>query len=66
MQQRIRPSDVFIKEDIRGILAALALTAQAHDDSEFTRGFRAALAAVAVALNMEPAPDDGKPTTFRY
>lgn len=47
MKQQIRSSDVFLKEDLAGILRALALTTQATNDGEFTRGFRAALAAVA-------------------
>lgn len=61
MRQQIRSSDVFLKEDIAGILRALALTTQAANDGEFTRGFRAALAAVAVALNIEgdKSPDVG-------
>lgn len=53
MGQQIRSSDVFLKEDVAAILRALALTTQAAHDGEFTRGFRAALAAVAVALNIE-------------
>ena len=49
----IRSSDVFLKADIAAILQALALTVQAAPDGEFTRGYRAALAAVAVALHIK-------------
>lgn len=49
----IRSSDVFLKADIAAILRALALTMQEAGDGEYARGYRTALAAVAVALNIE-------------
>lgn len=51
----IRSSDVFLKDDIAAILRALALTIETVPPSDYTRGYRAALAAVAVALNIAPS-----------
>lgn len=52
----IRPSNVFLKPDLAGMLRALAMTAQAAgDDGDFTRGYLAAVATVATALGIPPA-----------
>ena len=51
----IRGSDVFLREDLAAIIGALAMTAQAGERGEYTRGFMAALAAMAVALHVAPA-----------
>lgn len=48
----VRGSDVFLQADIAAIVKALALTAQAGERGEYTRGFLAGLAAVAVALHV--------------
>ena len=61
MKQQIRSSDVFLKEDIAAILRGMAFTVQMAPDSEFNRGFRAGLAVVAVALNIE---SDKSPATL--
>lgn len=53
MKQNTRGSDVFLKADIAAILRALALTIEAATPGDYTRGYRAALAAAAVALNID-------------
>jgi hypothetical protein len=50
----IRGSDVFLREDLAGILAAMAMTVQAVPPGEFRRGYMAALAAMAVAVHVAP------------
>ena len=52
---QIRPSDVFLKSDIIPILRSIAVTAQMAPDSEYNRGFCAALAVVAISLSIAPA-----------
>jgi hypothetical protein len=51
---QIRSSDVWLKSNITNLLRALALTAQASPD-DYSRGYAAAIAAVAVALGIAPA-----------
>jgi hypothetical protein len=51
----IRGSDVFLREDLAGILAAMAMTVQAVPPGEFRRGYMVALAALATALHVAPA-----------
>lgn len=52
----IHPSNVFLKPDLAGMLRSLALTVQAGGNADdFTRGYLAALIAVATALNIPPA-----------
>jgi hypothetical protein len=53
-------SEVFVREDLQSILAAIAVTAtttggNAPSDVQFQRGFAAALFAVAVAVHIDPA-----------
>lgn len=65
----IRSSDVFLKADIAAMLRALTLTAHAvatAEPSDFERGYLTALAAVAVALNMEPADISEVYAWFRW
>ena len=65
----IRSSDVFLKKDIEGVLRALVLTAHAvatPETGDFERGYLTALAAVAIALNMQPADISEVYTWFRW
>jgi hypothetical protein len=50
---QIRSSDVWLKSDIANLLRALALTARESPD-EYSRGYAAAIAAVALALGIAP------------
>lgn len=65
MQQQLRGSDVFLKPDVDHILQALALTAQDAVPGEYNRGYRAALAAVAVALGIPVLPYVPEHAPFR-
>jgi len=53
-------SEVFMREVLQALLAAIAVTAattggRSPADTQFQRGFAAALMAVAVAVHVEPA-----------
>ena len=63
MRQEIRSSDVFLKEDVRCLLQAILATneelARQFTDPQvqsYRHGFAAAIAAVAVAFNIELQP----------
>ena len=63
MRQEIRSSDVFLKEDVRHMLQAILATneelARQFADPQvqtYRHGFSAAIAAVAVAFNIELEP----------
>jgi hypothetical protein len=56
MRQEIRGSDVWLSTDLRNIMQALALTVDAAEQDEYARGYRAALAAVAVAIGVSVPP----------
>jgi hypothetical protein len=56
MRQEIRSSDVWLSTDLRNIMQALALTVGDAEQDEYARGYRAALAAVAVAIGVSVPP----------
>lgn len=67
MRQEIRSSDVFLKEDVRGMLQAILATneelARQFADPQvqtYRHGFAAAVVAVAVAFNIELQPPAGR------
>ena len=60
-----RPSDVWLAADVRNILQALAATADASGNAEYARGYRAAVAAVAVALGISVPPHVPDVASFR-
>lgn len=60
-----QPSDVWLARDLRNILQALALTADNAAPGEYSRGYRAALAAVAVAIGVSMPPHVPDKVSFR-
>jgi hypothetical protein len=56
MRQEIRGSDVWLSTDLHNIMRALALTVDAAAQDDYARGYRAALAALAVAIGVSVPP----------
>lgn len=55
MRPTIRGSDVFVKEDLRSILAGLALAARHQPIGQFRDGFLAAIDAMRASVDIRPA-----------
>ncbi len=55
MQQQIRGSDVFVKEDLRSILDGLAITVRHYPIGQFRDGFLAALDAMRASVDIRQA-----------
>ena len=55
MNQSIRGSDVFVKEDLRAILDALDTVARHQPAGDFRNGFMAATAAMRTSIGLRPA-----------
>ena len=55
MPNTIRGSDVFVKEDLRSILAGLTVAARHQPAGQFRDGFLAALEAVRTSVDIRPA-----------
>ena len=55
MQHTIRGSDVFVKEDLRSILAGLTVAARHQPAGQFRDGFLAAIEAVRTSVDIRPA-----------
>lgn len=65
MMHQAQPSDVWLTRDLRNILQALALTADDAAPGEYSRGYRAAIAAVAVAIGVSVPPHVPDKAPFR-
>ena len=55
MNQSIRGSDVFVKEDLRAILDALDIAARHQPDGQFAAGWLAATSAMRTAIGIRTA-----------
>ena len=55
MNQSIRGSDVFVKEDLRAILDALDIAARHQPDGQFAAGWLAATGAMRTAIGIRTA-----------
>ncbi len=58
MQHTIRGSDVFVKEDLRSILAGLVVAASHQPDGQFRDGFLAAIDAMRTSVDIRTSPLD--------
>ncbi len=54
MQHTIRGSDVFVKEDLRSILAGLVVAARHQPAGQFRDGFLAAIDAMRTSVDIRP------------
>ena len=55
MNQSIRGSDVFVKEDLRSMFDALAIVARHQPEGQFRAGFLAAVDAMRTAVGIRNA-----------
>ncbi len=58
MQHTIRGSDVFVKEDLRSILAGLVVSARHQPAGPFRDGFLAAIDAMRASVDIRTSPLD--------
>lgn len=58
-QNEIRPSDVFVKSDVRNVISGLIFSAQQLGKyDEFTEAYIAGIIAVAKSLGIDVSPSD--------